>query len=161
MGCSPQNGIGYTIMSNDVQVDGREKMTSVLNGKHAEIKTGCSSCYVSGDLKEFLEDQAIDHVRGKPHHPQTQGKIERYHKTMKNIIRLEHYYSPEELENQIDSFVEHYNNYRYHESLENVTPADVYFGRREEILERREQIKNRTLLKRRMNFEMQKAVLNE
>lgn len=119
------------------------------------------SCYVAGDLKEFLEDQAIDHVRGKPHHPQTQGKIERYHRTMKNIIRLDHYYSPEEMENQIAAFVDHYNNHRYHESLDNVTPADVYFGRREEIIERRERIKNRTLLKRRMDFEMQKAVLNE
>ena len=62
------------------------------------------SCYVSGDLKEFLEEQAIDHVRGKPLHPQTQGKIERYHRTMKNIFRLEHYYSPEELETQIAAF---------------------------------------------------------
>jgi hypothetical protein len=100
-------------------------------------------------------------VRGKPHHPQIQGNIEQYHRTMKNIIRLDHYYSPEELENQIAAFVDHYNNHRYHESLENVTPADVYFGRREKILERRERIKNRTLLKRRMDFEMQKAVLNE
>lgn len=97
------------------------------------------SCYVSGDLKEFLEDQAIDHVRGKPHHPQTQGKIERYHRAMKNIIRPEYYYSPEELENQIAAFVDHYNNHRYHESLDNVTPADVYFGRRDELLEKRQQ----------------------
>ena len=80
-------------------------------------------CYVSGDLKEFVEDQSIDHVRGKPHHPQTQGKIERNHRTIKNLIRLEHYYSPEELENQIAAFVDHNNNHRYHESLDNVTPA--------------------------------------
>lgn len=54
------------------------------------------------------------------------------------IIRLDHYDSPEELENQIAVFVDHYSNHRYHESLNNVTPADVYFGRKEEILERRE-----------------------
>jgi len=77
------------------------------------------------------------------------------------IIRLEHYYSPEELETQIAAFVDHYNNHRYHESLDNVTPADVYFGRKEEILDRRQGIKIRTLLKRRMDFELQKAVLNE
>ena len=77
------------------------------------------------------------------------------------IIRLDHYYSPEELENQIAAFVDYYNNHRYHESLENVTPTDVYFGRKEELLERRKRIKNQTLLKRRMDFEMQKAVLNE
>jgi len=46
----------------------------------------------------YLEEESITHVRGKPLHPQTQGKIERYHRTMKNIIKLEHYYSPEELE---------------------------------------------------------------
>ena len=114
---------------------------------------------MSGDLKEFLEEQAIDHVRGKPLHPQTQGKIERYHRTMKNIIRFEHYYSPEELETQIAAFVDHYNNHRYHESLDNVTPADVYFGRREEILETRQRTKNRTLLKRRLDFEVQKTAL--
>jgi hypothetical protein len=119
------------------------------------------SCYVSGDLKEFLEEQAIDHVRGKPQHPQTQGKIERYHRTMKNIIRLDYHYSPEELENQIAAFVDYYNNHRYHESLDNLTPAGVYFGRKEEILERRQRIKNRTLLKRKMDFELRKAFLNE
>ena len=110
------------------------------------------SCYVSGDLKEFLEEESIVHVRGKPLHPQTQGKIERYHRTMKNIIKLEHYYSPEELEEKISEFVDHYNDHRYHESLNNVTPADVYFGREHEVLERRRKIKQKTLLKRRMDF---------
>ena len=81
-----------------------------------------------------------------------QGKIERYHRTMKNIIKLEHYYSPEELEEKISEFVEFYNNQRYQESLHNVTPADAYFGRDQEILERRKKIKQRTLLKRRMDF---------
>jgi putative transposase len=52
---------------------------------------------VSGDLKEFLVDQALVCVRDKPHNPQTQGEIERYHRTIMNIIRLDHYYSPEEL----------------------------------------------------------------
>jgi hypothetical protein len=80
---------------------------------------------------------------------------------MKNIIRLDHYYSPEELENQIAAFVHYYNNHRYHESLDNVTPVDVFFGRKEEIFERRQRIENRTLLKRKMDFELRKAVLNE
>jgi transposase InsO family protein len=114
------------------------------------------SCYVSSDLKEFLEEESIEHVRGKPLHPQTQGKIERYHRTMKNIIKLEHYYSPEELEAKIAEFVDYYNNQRYHESLNNVTPADVYFGRDQEILERRRKIKQRTLLKRRMDYILNK-----
>jgi transposase InsO family protein len=114
------------------------------------------SCYVSGDLKKFLEKQSIKHIRGKPFHPQTQGKIERYHRTMKNIIKLEHYYIPEELETHIAEFVTYYNNQRYHESLNNVTPADVYFGKDQEILARRKNIKQRTLLKRKLDFEVQK-----
>ena len=79
----------------------------------------------------------------------TQGKIERYHRSMKNLLLLEHYYSPSELENQIGRFVSYYNNYRYHEALNNVTPVDVYYGRKREILTRREQIKKETLLLRR------------
>lgn len=60
---------------------------------------------------------------------------------MKNIIKLEHYYSPEELERKIAEFVEYYNNQRYHVSLNNVTPADVYFGRDQEILDKREKLR--------------------
>ena len=118
------------------------------------------SCYLSGDLKSFLEDEEITHVRGRPLHPQTQGKIERYHRTMKNVVKLEHYYNPTDLENRIAEFVEYYNTQRYHESLNNVTPADVYFGRDGEILARRESIKQRTYLKRRYYFEMNRTSLN-
>ncbi len=58
----------------------------------------------------------------------TQGKIERYHRSMKNILLLENYYSPDELTDQIDLFIDYYNNDRYHEALNNLTPADVYYG---------------------------------
>ena len=68
---------------------------------------------------------------------------------MKNIIKLTNYYFPEELEGEIARFVDYYNNERYHESLKNVTPADMFFGRAEEVLERRKKIKQRTLNERR------------
>jgi len=84
------------------------------------------SSYVSADLAEWLDDNGMRHVRGAPHHPQTQGKIERWHQTLKNRILLENYYLPGDLQAQIGRFVEHYNHRRYHESLENLTPADVY-----------------------------------
>ena len=71
----------------------------------------------------------------------TQGKIERYHRSMKNVVKLRNYYYPWELDQAIEVFVEYYNNQRYHESLENLTPADVYFGRSEEVLSKREKIK--------------------
>jgi putative transposase len=106
--------------------------------------------YVAGDLAEWLADNGMDHVRGAPCHPQTQGKIERWHQTLKNRILLENYYLPGDLEAQIEAFVEHYNHRRYHESLRNLTPADVYFGRAQTILLERERIKRNTLQQRRL-----------
>ena len=106
-------------------------------------------CYISKALSNYLTEEDICHTRGKPYHPMTQGKIERYHRSMKNIILLENYYSPSELEDQISVFVDYYNHDRYHESLKNVTPADVYYGRDLEVLARREQIKRKTILLRR------------
>ena len=97
---------------------------------------------LAGDLAEWLEDHGMDHVRGAPYHPQTQGKIERWHQTLKNRILLENYYLPGDLENQISAFVDHYNNQRYHESIGNVTPADAYLGRHTAIIEKRKKIKN-------------------
>ena len=103
------------------------------------------SCYVAAELKTFLRNKGITPVHGKRCHPQTQGKIERYHRSMKNIVKLDHYYCPEELSGALKDFVHYYNHQRYHESLDNVTPADVYFGKREQILKRREKIKQQTL----------------
>jgi len=115
------------------------------------------ACYISGDLAEWLEDKKMDHVRGAPFHPQTQGKIERWHQTMKNRVLLENYYLPGDLERQIGAFVDHYNNRRYHESLNNVTPADVYFGRDKAILREREKIKKLTIRQRRLQHQKQAA----
>ena len=67
-----------------------------------------SSC-VSGELAEWLGDKKMGHVRGAPYHPQTQGKIERWHQTLKNRILLENYFFPADLEAQIEAFVDHYN----------------------------------------------------
>ena len=85
----------------------------------------------------------MKHSRGAPYHPQTQGKIERWHQTLKNRILLENYFLPGDLEAQIEAFVDHYNHQRYHESINNVTPADVYFGRDKAILKQRERINER------------------
>lgn len=108
------------------------------------------SSYVAADLADYLDDKGMDHVRGAPHHPQTQGKIERWHQTMKNRVLLENYFLPGDLERQIGAFVDHYNNHRYHESLANLTPADVYHGRSAKILKMREEIKTQTIRKRRL-----------
>ena len=113
--------------------------------------------YISGDLAKWLENKGMKHVRGAPNHPQTQGKIERWHQTLKNRVLLENYYLPGDLENQIGAFVAYYNHRRYHESLGNVTPADVYFRRDAPIKERRKQIQNITIQNRRLNHQRQAA----
>ena len=115
------------------------------------------SSYVAGDLARWLQDKGMEHVRGAPYHPQTQGKIERWHQTLKSRILLENYYLPGDLERQIDAFVAHYNHVRYHESLDNLTPADVYFGRAETILAERLHIKRATIANRRLQHQLQAA----
>ena len=120
-------------------------------------------CYISSDLAEYLEDKGMTHTRGAPYHPQTQGKIhspglranhcraaERWHQTLKNRILLENYFLPGDLEAHIATFVGHYNHQRYHESLNNVTPADVYTGRGQTLLLEREKTKRRTMKLRRL-----------
>ena len=106
-------------------------------------------CYLAGDLKDYLARHGISHTSGRPYHPMTQGKIERYHGTLKNRINQENYYLPWELKHQIGRFVAHYNNRRVHESLDNLTPPDVYYGRGREIITARNLVKEQTMRRRR------------
>jgi putative transposase len=120
--------------------------------KTPKLLSDNGSCYISKELSVFLEDLQIQHIKGRPNHPQTQGKIERYHRTMKNVIKLENYYSPDHLRLKIDEFIQYYNHQRYHESLENLTPADVYFGRKDERLNQRRLCKLKTMKKRKRDY---------
>jgi len=106
--------------------------------------------YIAVDLAKWRETQNIEHIRGAPCHSQTQGKIERWHQTLKNRILLENYSLPGDLEAQVGAFVDHYNHRRYHESLRNLTPADVYNGRGQTILGQRDRIKRQTIQQRRL-----------
>ena len=115
------------------------------------------SSYISADLAKWLDGQDMEHVRGAPYHPMTQGKIERWHQTLKNRILLENYFLPGDLEAQIEAFVGDYNHLRYHESIGNLTPADVYFGRGQTILIERERIKRQTIANRRLMHRQQAA----
>jgi len=117
------------------------------------------SAYISGELKDYLSVNGLTHTRGRPYHPMTQGKIERYHRSMKNIILLDNYYCPDDLKSEIGAFVEYYNHQRYHESLDNVTPADVYLGRAERIIRRRKRIKHRTMEQRRKAYRKEVAMM--
>lgn len=114
-----------------------------------KLLTDNGSGFLSHVMMEYLRLLSIRHIRSRRYHPQTQGKIERYHRTAKERVRLFVYHRPDALRSAIARFVEYYNHDRYHEALRNVTPADVYAGRRDEILKRREGIKRRTYQRRR------------
>jgi len=108
--------------------------------------------YLSAQLGSWLAEHGMTHTRGKPYHPMTQGKIERYHRSMKNQILLENYYLPGQLKARLVEFVDYYNTRRYHESLHNLTPADVYRGRGQSTLKRRDTIRRKTIeLRRRLH----------
>jgi transposase InsO family protein len=101
--------------------------------------------YISRQFGDYLRLVGIRHILASPYHPQTNGKIERYHRTIKEVLSLMPYEMPSELRQAIESFVEYYNHRRYHEGLGDVTPYDVYTGRHLEIIQKRKEAKSRTL----------------
>lgn len=140
-------------------VDSALKKARIKTKAKPKLLSDNGSCYVSNELKKYLKDELkIKQVHGKPMHPQTQGKIERYHRTMKNVVKLNQFYHPEELIETLEQFVNNYNNNRYHEALNNLTPADVYYGRTDKILEKRALLKEKTINKRRQLYNQQKIV---
>lgn len=105
--------------------------------------------YVSRQFGEYLRLVGVRHIVASPYHPQTNGKIERYHRSLKGEINQLPYNMPSELEKAIAAFIEYYNYHRYHEGLGDVTPYDVYTGRHLGILRERKEAKSRTLEERR------------
>lgn len=136
-----------TMSARDVSVTLKDalKVAGLAKKQRPKLLSDNGPCYISSELQDWLAENGISHTRGKPYHPMTQGKIERWHRSLKNRILLENYYLPGELERQIEAFVTHYNARRYHESLKNLTPEDVWCGRGHSILERRRKIKETTL----------------
>ena len=111
----------------------------------ARLLTDRGPGYLAHAFEEYLKTLSIRHIYCAPHHPQTNGKLERFHETLKARLNLLVYASPENLRENMAQFIKFYNYQRYHEGIRNVTPADVYYGRRERILKRREVIKQQTI----------------
>ncbi len=149
-----------TMKAEDVKdtLDEALLASGVSDNSRPKLLSDNGSCYISGELADYLQVQNMKHVRGRPLHPQTQGKIERYHRSMKNVVKLDNYFSPEQLERKLKEFVEYYNYKRYHESLDNLTPAEVYYGKAEQKLMQRSKTKTRTLKARKKQY--QKINLN-
>ena len=103
------------------------------------------SYYISGHLRDYLGTKGMTDTRGNPYKPMTQDKIECCHRTMKNVVKLQHYYLSEELERRFKTFVEHYNDQQVHKALDNLTPADVYSNQSKEIKLLRKLVKEQTL----------------
>ena len=133
--------------------------TGLTEGRRPKILSDNGSCYISEDIKAFMKEKGITQVHGAPNHPQTQGKIERYHRSMKNVVKLHHYYSLSDLKKAIDEYIEYYNNERYHESLNNCTPASVYNGTNKIILEQRQLLKQKSMKQRRRNHLRSKSAI--
>lgn len=146
----------------DVQttVDRALTLTGMSRSKMPKLLSDNGPCYIAHDLKAYFNKIGVHHIHGAPMHPQTQGKIERYHRSMKNVIKLHHYYTPDQLRRAIADWVYHYNHKRYHESLKNVTPSDVFFARDKRILKQREIIKQKTITRRRKLYLKNKVMLN-
>jgi len=124
-------------------------MTNVPVEDRTKLLSDNGAGYVSRSFRDYLQLVGIGHILAAPFHPQTNGKLERYHQSIKREVNQLPYELPSQLERAIADFVDYYNYRRYHKALGNVTPADVLYGRREEILERRKEVQIQTINRRR------------
>ncbi len=124
-------------------------MTDVPVENRTRLLSDNGAGYVSRTFRDYLRLVGIGHILAAPYHPQTNGKLERYHQSIKREVNQVPYELPGQLETAIADFVDYYNYRRYHQALSNVTPADVLYGRREQIMQRRKEVQIQTINRRR------------
>jgi putative transposase len=123
-------------------------MTEVPVEDRTKLLSDNGPGYVSRAFRDYLHLVGIRHILAAPFHPQTNGKLERYHQTVKHEVNQVPYELPNQLERALADFVDYYNFRRYHKALGDVAPADVLYGRREQILQRRKEVKAQTIQNR-------------
>ena len=90
--------------------------------------------FIARDFKEFIRISGMTHVRTSPYYPQSNGKIERWHKSLKGeCIRPGTPLTPEDARQLIQQYVDYYNTVRLHSAIGFVTPVDMLAGRQAEI----------------------------
>jgi len=124
-------------------------MTDVPVEDRTRLLSDNGAGYVSRSFRDYLHLVGIRHILAAPYHPQTNGKLERYHRSIKREVNQIPYELPGQLERAIADFVDYYNYRRYHKALGNVAPADVLYARREQILQRRKEVQIQTINHRR------------
>ena len=124
-------------------------MTDVPVEDRTRLLSDNGAGYVSRTFRDYLRLVGIGHILSAPYHPQTNGKVERYQQSLKREVNQLPYELPSQLEQAIADFVDYYNYRRYHKALGNVTPADVLYGRRDSILQRRKEVQIQTINRRR------------
>ena len=123
-------------------------MTDVPVEDRTRLLSDNGAGYVSRTFRDYLRLVGIDHILAAPYHPQTNGKVERYQQSLKREVNQLPYEFPSQLEQAIAEFVDYYNYRRYHKALGNVAPADVLYGRRDDILRRRKEVQIQTFNRR-------------
>lgn len=128
--------------------EARIKYAPLEHKETVRLVTDRGAALLSKPFGQYLEARGIGHIIASPYHPQTNGKIERFHRSAKEQVNLVVWESPDELKGEVKKFIDFYNEVRYHEALGNVTPDDVYFGRRNSVLNKRKNLKKETLNRR-------------
>ena len=134
----------------------RTGMDQVTIAERTRLLSDNGPGYVSRAFRDYLGMVGIKHIlatpfHATPFHPQTNGKLERYHQTLKRDVNQLPYEMPSDLEAAIVAFVSYYNYRRYHRALGNVTPSNVLKGRWQEILRRRKEVQAQTIQRRRQD----------
>ncbi len=135
-------------------------MTDVPVEDRTKLLSDNGAGYVSRAFRDYLNLVGIGHILAAPFHPQTNGKVERYQQSLKREVNQLPYELPSQLERAIAAFVDYYNYHRYHKALGDVTPADVLYDRREQILKCRKEVRIQTVNHRRDYNQAQKELVH-